>query len=335
MTLFLFIFSTLISQSLLSEEKSSCSGYERSLDTILEIGTVQSLVVARNGTTRAEIYGGAMHGSRYVNIKSASKSVLSLLIGIALDKGYIDDVEVSIGSFFPDFFEANPDSIKESITLRDLLTMQSGLETTSFRNYGRWVLSSNWTEFVLSQPLVAEPGSRMIYSTGTSHLLSVILSRSTGISTREFADKYLFHPLGVTVGGWDRDPQGYYMGGNNLALTPMALLRIGELMLNTGLYDGERIVSRKWILESTRIYTMSNFNPYHYGYMWWRKNVSGTEVFFAWGNGGQYIFILPEFDAVLSVTSALRSNASRNYQREIFRFMEETMLPYLACIKED
>jgi len=308
---------------------------EDPLSEIFEIGTVQSIVIQKNGDMVTELYSGSMNGNRNVNIKSASKSVLSLLIGIAIDKGYIESVHQTIDEFFPEYFEENPDPDKASITIQDLLTMRSGLETTSFRNYGRWVLSNNWVRFALNQPMTDRPGGNMIYSTGTSHLLSVILTRASGISTREFGNRYLFRPMGISIGGWDRDPQGYYMGGNNMAMNPHDLIKIGQLMMDVGQYNGEQLVSREWILESVDIYTRSNFNPYNYGYMWWRKSVEDYEVFFAWGNGGQYILILPELESVISITSNLNNNSgSRRYQREIFRFLGDTIIPFLENDKE-
>lgn len=334
MTLLLFLFSLLAAETTLSaQSERSCLNQEHSIEAIFDIGTVQNLIISKDDAILLEQYRRNMSGDRNVNIKSASKSVLSLLIGIAIDRGYLASLDLTLADFFPEYFERKPDPVKEAITLEDLLTMRSGLETTSFRNYGRWVLSSNWSESVLDQPIIAEPGTRMIYSTGTSHLLSVILTKASGMSTKTFADRYLFEPLNIRSGGWDHDPQGYYFGGNNMALSPRDLIRIGELMLHTGIYNGEQIVSREWILASTQIYTRSNFNPYYYGYMWWRKRVAEREIFFAWGNGGQYIFILPEYVAVLSVTSALRSDGSRNYQREMFLFMERVIIPYLECLE--
>jgi CubicO group peptidase (beta-lactamase class C family) len=236
----------------------------------------------------------------------------------------------TIGDFFDEYFAENPDSIKENITIGNLLTMQSGLETTSFRNYGRWVLSSNWVNFALDMPLSDEPGGEMLYSTGTSHLLSVILTKASGMSTRAFANRYLFEPMDIQVGGWDRDPQGYYMGGNNMALSPEALLKIGTMVMNVGTYDDKQIVSKEWILDSVRVYTRSRYNPYNYGYMWWRKPAGDYQLFFAWGNGGQYILILPELEAVVSVTSDLgRSNGSRRYQDRFFDYVENTLVPYI------
>lgn len=303
---------------------------QEALDDIFDIGTVQSLIIQKNDEIIHEQYNGSIDGNDPTNIKSASKSIISLLIGIAIDKGFIDGVDQTIGDFFPEYFEQNPDPAKAAITIQDLLTMRSGLETTSFRNYGRWVMSSNWVDFTLNQPFVEKPGGRMVYSTGTSHLLSVILTKATGMSSRAFANQYLFEPMDIQIGGWDRDPQGYYMGGNNLAISPLDLLKIGTMMMDVGEYNGQQIVSKDWVLESVQVYTRSNYNPYNYGYMWWRRPIGKYQLFFAWGNGGQYIMILPELEAIVSITSDLgRSNGSRRYQDRIFDFLRETIIPFI------
>jgi CubicO group peptidase (beta-lactamase class C family) len=300
------------------------------LEDIFDIGTIQSLMIQKEGELIYQDFRYGMEADQTTNIKSASKSVLSLLVGIAIDKGYLEATDQPIGEFFVEYFSENPDPAKENITIGNLLTMQSGLETTSFRNYGRWVLSSNWVNFALDMPFEDEPGGEMLYSTGTSHLLSVILTKATGMSTRAFANRYLFEPMDIQVGGWDRDPQGYYMGGNNMAISPEALLKIGTMVMNVGTYNDKEIVSKEWILESVQVYTRSRYNPYNYGYMWWRKPVGDYQLFFAWGNGGQYILIFPELDTVVSVTSDLgRSNGSRRYQDRFFNFVEQTLVPYI------
>ena len=315
---------------LLSPIKELAAQKTHALEHIFNIGTIQSLMIQKEGEIIYEDFRFGMEADRPVNIKSASKSVLSLLVGIAIDKGYLEGTDQTIDSFFVEYFTENPDSIKENITIGNLLTMQSGMETTSFRNYGRWVLSSNWVNFALGMPMTDEPGGDMLYSTGSSHLLSVILTKATGMSTRAFANRYLFEPMDIQVGGWDRDPQGYYMGGNNMALSPEALIKIGSMVMNVGTYNGEEIVSKEWILESVQVYTRSLYNPYNYGYMWWRKPVGKYQLFFAWGNGGQYILIFPELETVVSVTSDLgRSNGSRRYQDLFFDYVEDTLVPYI------
>jgi len=324
----LFLLLLIFAAHITVTESQSISDGE--LDGIFEIGSVKSIIVEQGKEILYEDFRDGMNRNQPTNIKSASKSVLSLLIGIAIDKGYLEGVDQPIKEFFPEYFERNPDPQKESVTIKDLITMRAGMETTSFGNYGRWVVSNNWTTFALNQPMTQEPGGRMVYSTGTSHLLSVILTRATGMSTMAFANEYLFGPMEIRVGGWDRDPQGYYMGGNNLAISPLALLKLGRLMNDMGEYNGRQIVSREWVINSVKIYTRSNFNNYNYGYMWWRKTVGNSEIIFAWGNGGQYILMLPELDAVISITSDVESSTgSRGYQRRIFTFLEHHIIPML------
>ncbi|MEL7833053.1 serine hydrolase [Fodinibius sp. Rm-B-1B1-1] len=303
-------------------------------DNVSAIPSVTSLLIQKDGQALAEYYFDGLRNGETTNIKSAAKSIISLLVGIAVDKGYIEDVEQSIRPYFKDYFEANPDSVKESITIKDLLTMRSGLETTSFHNYGRWVVSDNWVEFALDQPLEKEPGGDMAYSTGTSHLLSVILTKATEMTTKAFAEKYLFRPMNIEVGGWDRDPQGYYMGGNNMALKPQGMIKIGQMMLNKGRYNGQQIISEKWVVDSFKTYTRSNYNPYNYGYMWWNKLVGKEKVYFAWGFGGQYIFIIPDLDAVVVLTGALQNaTQSRSYKEPVFELLREDIIPYLTQYK--
>lgn len=267
----------------------------------------------------------------YVNIKSASKSIISLLVGIAVDKGFLEEVEQPIGSFFKDYFQEHPDSIKANLTIKNLLTMQAGLETTSFHNYGAWVTSNDWVRFTLDQPMRARPGGDMVYSTGISHLLSVILTKATGQSTRAFANEHLFGPMGISVGGWDRDPQGYYMGGNNMALRPVDMMKIGQMVMGRGVYRGKRIVSEGWLQDSFQTYTRSNFNPYNYGYMWWKKPVGNHQVHFAWGYGGQYIFMIPKLNAVIVLTGSLQNaDQSRSYKEPVFDLLREKILPFLS-----
>ncbi len=306
------------------------NGLNEVLQSAFSIGSVESIMVELNGEIIAQQFAGRMNANRTTNIKSASKSVLSLLVGIAIHEGYIEEVDQPIGDFFRDYFDDNPDPAKEAITIEDLLTMRGGLESTSIRNYGRWVMSSNWTRYVLSRDLVAEPGGRMIYSTGSSHLLSVILTRATGMSTLAFGNRYLFRPMDIRIGGWDRDPQGYYFGGNNMAMRPADMLKIGRLMMQLGEWNGEQLVPAEWILDSVKTYTRSNFNPYDMGYMWWRRPVNGYEAIFAWGHGGQYIMMIPELDTAIAVTSNLNRTQGRGHQRAFFQYLEEELVPLLS-----
>ena len=301
------------------------------IEAVYRTGPIKSFMLQRDGELLIEAHRMGMRADRTTNVKSVGKSIISLLVGIAIEQGHLSGVQQPIGDFFPDYFKRRPDPEKESITIQDLLTMRAGLASTSRRNYGRWVLSDNWVEFALAQPLVEQPGEEMIYSTGTSHLLSVILTRATGMSTREFADRYLFEPLGIKVGGWDRDPQGYYLGGNNMALSPSALLKIGTMVMNLGVYNRKQIVPRTWIAESMQIYTRSHFNPYDYGYGWWQRELNGYTVQFAWGNGGQYILMIPALKTVVAIASGGgQSNAKNRASRgRLFDFIENRLIGFL------
>lgn len=304
------------------------------LESIFEkadnISTVRTLLIQQNGNLlKANSFNGRKL-DRPFNIKSASKSIIGLLTGIAIEKGFIPSINEPIKTYFSEYFEKNPDSLKESITIRNLLTMQAGLRSTSSSNYGAWVISDNWIEYVLKQDFISEIDGKMVYSTGTSHLLSVIISKASNMSTRAFARKYLFDPMNITIGGWDRDPQGNYMGGNNMSLKPADMLKIGQLMLDDGVYESEELISNEWIRESFGTYTYSNYNPYGYGYQWWNQEISGEQVYFAWGSGGQYIFIIPELESIIVLTSSTSTvDRSRSYKRPIFDLLSKTIIPFL------
>jgi len=295
-------------------------------------GPISSMLISQHGELVAEEYFGSMHAGRAHNIKSASKSILSILIGIAIDKRYLEGVDQEIGEFFPEFFTENPDSVKASITIGDLLTMRSGLASTSRSNYGRWVTSNNWINYALDRPFVGEPGSDRIYSTGNTHLLSVILARASQMSALEFANRYLFVPMDIRVAGWDRDPQGYYLGGNNMALRPRDMIKIGQLMMDVGVYNGEQLVPEDWIVRSVEPVTGRRVGNNNYGYLWFRRMSAGYHVVYAFGSGGQYIMILPELEAVITVTTRNNTGQStRNYRRQLFQILDREIIPNLEA----
>lgn len=309
---------------------------ERRLEMITsplgDIGPINSLLVTQHGDLIGEHYYGRMNANRGNNIKSASKSLLSILIGIAIDNGYLEGVDQSIGEFFPEYFNSNPDSVKYNITIEDLLTMRSGLASTSRSNYGRWVSSNNWILNKLNQPLRGVPGQDRIYSTGNTHLLAVILTRATGMNTLQFSRRYLFDPMGIQITGWDRDPQGYYLGGNNMAMRPRDMVKIGQLMMDVGEYNGNQLVPKEWILKSIEPVTGRIAGTQNYGYLWFRRMAGDVHMIYAFGNGGQYIMILPELDAVLTVTTRTETGEStRNYRRHLFSIIDQDIVPLLKA----
>ena len=284
------------------------------LERAADLPRLRSLLVSIGGELIEEHYfnGASARGS--ANLKSASKTIIAILVGIAIERGYLEGVDQPIADFFPDEL-AEADAARRSITIEDLLTMRSGLETTSNRNYGRWVQSRHWVRHILSRALVARPGGPMIYSTGSTHLLSAILTRATGMSTLEFGRRYLARPLGITLPAWTRDPQGVYLGGNQMALSPRAMLAVGDLFRRGGTSDGVQVVSRAWIRESAIPRTVSRFSRRQYGYGWWIRTLAGHSTYYAWGYGGQFIFVVPDLDAVIVTTSSPNPGAGRRRHR--------------------
>lgn len=295
-----------------------------------QLEPLNGLLVARRGTLVAEQYWDGMAARRDVNIKSASKSVISALVGIALDEGVLEGLDQPVVEFFPDYVAEDADPRKREITIRDLLTMRSGLRSTSFEGYGRWVTGDDWVEGVLEQPVIAEPGGRFIYSTGSTHLLSAILTRASGTSTLEFARRHLFAPLGIEPGGWQQDPQGYYFGGNNLSLSPREMRRFGELYLNGGRWQGQRLLPEGWVRDSWGVYAHSRRHPtYGFGYCWWTRELAGHPVHYAWGYGGQFIFVVPDLEMVVVTTSTSRpeNRGGGSHLRDIYELLRRHLLP--------
>ena len=189
---------------------------------------LRSLLVSRRGQVIVERYYGGARADRPSNVKSASKSVIAALVGIAIDRGLVKGVREPLTAYFPELRAAS-DRTKQAITVEDLLTMRSGLEGTSGRQYGAWVTSRNWVQHALSRPMTAAPGASMDYSTGNTYLLSAILTKATGRTTLSFANDVLARPLGFRLPRWPRDPQGIYFGGNDMLMTSRQLLAFAEL----------------------------------------------------------------------------------------------------------
>jgi CubicO group peptidase (beta-lactamase class C family) len=208
---------------------------------------LHSLLVSHRGTVVFERYYNGARANQPANVKSASKSVVSALVGIAIERGLIPGVRTPIATYFP---AAAKDPAKAAITIEDLLTMRPGLESTSGRQYGAWVTSRNWVDYALARPMLAAPGVSMDYSTGNTHLLSAILTKATKQSTLRFANDALARPLGFALPPWPTDPQGIYFGGNDMLMTPRQLLAFGELYLRGGRVNGRQVVPAAWVAKS-------------------------------------------------------------------------------------
>jgi CubicO group peptidase (beta-lactamase class C family) len=167
------------------------------------------------------------------------------------------------------------------------------------------VNSRNWVRYALQRPFACPPDDCMQYSTGNSHMLSVILTKQTGVSTRVYAQRKLFAPLGMQLRGWARDPQGFDFGGNEMFFTPRDLLKFGELYRRRGKQNGRQLIPEAWIDKGWGEYATSPWNGHRYGYHWWTREHAGLKVHFAWGYGGQYIFVIPARQLVVVATSSL------------------------------
>jgi CubicO group peptidase (beta-lactamase class C family) len=299
------------------------------VDAASRLPRLHSLLVSWRGSLVLERYFNRRRATSLANIKSASKSVISALVGIAIARGEIPGVKAPIATYFPDSVAGAVADARRAITIEDLLTMRSGLETTSNRNYGAWVLSRNWVSHALSRPLVTDPGTRMVYSTGNTHLLSAILTKATDASTRRFAQDALAGPLGFTLADWPRDPQGVYFGGNDMLMTPRQMVAFGELYLNRGTRGGVEVVPAAWVDESFVARTESpRAGDRSYGYGWWIRDMAGYPAYYAWGYGGQFIFVLPDLELVVVTTSISDASPDRGgHNGRIYELVEAHIIP--------
>ncbi len=320
--------ATLVTATLGAGPAAQPSGLTEARTAAAALPRLHSLIVTRRGATVLEYYAKGAASNRPANVKSVSKSVVSSLIGIAIDRRILKGVNEPIVRFFPQLAR-DPDPRKARITIEDLLTMRAGLVSTSFGNYGAWVGSRNWIDYVLGRPLEADPGAVMEYSTGNSHLLSAILTRATGQTTWAFADGALARPLGFTLSRWPRDPQGIYFGGNDMLMTPRQLLALGELYLNRGRRGDRQLLPAAWVDASCTGRGRSRFNPDQtYGYGWWQRDFAGRQGCFAWGYGGQYVIVFHELGLVIVTTSStVVSDERRDHRRQILDIIERLILP--------
>jgi CubicO group peptidase (beta-lactamase class C family) len=311
----------------------AAAALDEATDAAAELPRIHSLLVSWRGTLVTERYFNGFRPSRLANIKSASKSVLSALVGIAIDRGLINGVRQPITDYFPTLRAPNVDPRKHQITIEDLLTMRSGLQSTSNRYYGAWVQSRNWVQYALSRPLLSEPGTVMEYSTGSSHLLSAILTSAARGSTWQFAQENLAKPLGFTLARWPQDPQGIYFGGNDMLMTPRQMLAFGELFLRRGAVNGRQVVPASWVEASWVPRTRSRWSDQFYGYGWWSRELAGYAVRYAWGFGGQFVFVVPDLDLVVVTTSSSTvDDERRGHRRTVYDIVEHLVIARIAAL---
>ena len=304
--------------ALLDRAAQRAAGFER----------LNSLIVARGGRIGfAEAFRGPAL-DRPVNVKSVSKTIVAALAGAAVDRGVLRGVDQPVAELLSDLIPAGADPRVRSVTIGHLLSMQAGLQRTSGVHYGGWVSSRNWVADALGRPFVAEPGGPMLYSTGSYHLLGATLARAAGRDLLALARDWLGEPLDIVIPAWVRDPQGFYLGGNEMALSPLALLRFGEMVRRGGVWDGTRVLSQAWIADSWVPRTFSRFSGDDYGYGWFLRRAAGRDVAYARGYGGQMLYVVPSLEVTVVVTSDPTLPArSRGYVGDLNALLSDAILP--------
>ena len=284
------------------------------LDTARGFDQLHCLVVAHRGETVVEeVLRGPGPGTP-VNVKSVSKTIVAALLGAAIDRGEVASADATLADVAPRLVPAAADPRVGGITLGQLAALQAGLERTSGPNYGAWVSSRNWVVDALSRPFVGEPGGRMLYSTGSTHVLGAALAVATGESLLAQARARLGRPLGIEIPPWTRDPQGYYLGGNQMALSPRAMLRFGEMVRQRGAWQGAQVLPESWIDASLTPRTRSPWSGLAYGYGWFLGRAGGGPLAIARGYGGQVIAVAPAAEFTVAITSdPTRPARSRGY----------------------
>ncbi|WP_410217471.1 serine hydrolase domain-containing protein [Paracoccus sp. (in: a-proteobacteria)] len=287
------------------------------------LGPLRAVALWRgDGNDGFEIASQGYHGftpDSSTNIKSASKSVISALTGIAIGKGLLEGADQPIAPLLRQDLPSDPDPRLRQITLGNLLSMQAGLERQSGANYGRWVSSRNWVRSALAAPFTQDPGGRMQYSTASTHLIAAILTRVTGRPLLDVARDWLGPVPGFRITGWDRDPQGVYLGGNQMAMSTRSLLAFGAMYARNGQAAGQQIVPQTWIAESWQPRTASIFSGQGYGYGWFLGRMAGREVRYGWGYGGQMIYVFPALRGRPALAIATTSDPDQPSARTGYR----------------
>lgn len=287
----------------LENQGISQSALESIHSTIDSFPLLSSMIIKNGYLVDTYFKEGYDETSMFV-LNSASKSVTSALIGIAIDQGHIESVDVPISNYFPQVLQKE-DPAWQQITIHHLLTHTSGIQTTDEALWEQWRNADNWVDYILAQPIVATPGEVFSYSTGNTHLLSAILEQATGMTLYDYGKQYLFDPVGMDSVRIDTDPQGIGDGGNGIWMTTSDMAKFGQLFLNGGQWEGQQVVPASWVEESTSLQYQRNTGSADYGYQWWVRTFGAQDydAFFAQGHAGQYIFVVPQLQLVVAFTS--------------------------------
>jgi len=305
-----------------------------------DIPDIHSIVIVKNGKLVLEEYFFGYARNHLHRLLSVSKSITSILIGIAIEQNKILGTDAKMIEFFPYCPDVTRNERVQKIRLHHVLTMTAGLEWNAW-TYPEGDMrdstyamsqSDDWIRFVLQREVVDPPGKRYVYNNGLTMLLGEILRNSTGLYADQFAEKFLFDPLGISDFSWYKHPDGVINTAWGLRLRPRDMAKIGYMMLKGGRWKGKQIVSPTWVRQSTKAHVQEEILlGSGYGYQWWRGRTVGgdkdIEVFFAAGRGGQYIFVSPALDLVTVITSKYDNDSMGEYRPQIM--MVNSIIPAL------
>lgn len=304
---------------------------------------VESLILSTNGEIVARYVAPKLRREA-PDLRSATKSITALLVGIAIDRGEIPSVRSNVAELLPRYAELLlKDSVKAKIAVEDLLTMRSGLacndwDVKSPGHEDKMYKQRDWGAFWAKQPVKSLPGEHFSYCTGNVIALGLLLENVTGMPVDQYAAKYLFEPLGIASARWDRWDKGKAVDtGGHLRLAPEDLLRIGEVVLARGQATNARVVSEAWIARMTTPHTAIPDTTQQYGYLWWvgrttRPNLPETPVWWAQGNGGNLLVVMPGVQSVFVVTG---TRFNRPDALEPLQWLRDRILPAMAQATAD
>jgi CubicO group peptidase (beta-lactamase class C family) len=289
---------------------------------------ITSFLIVKNGKIVFESYQNTPSPNSLRDVRSVTKSIVATLTFIAIDKGYLRSEDDRIGDYLKDNFELSQG--QRNITVRSLLTMSSGIDwrESGTIGYGAWISSEDHVEYLLDRPLTSSPGEVFNYNSAAVHLLGVLIQEASNMSLPEFAEQYLFEPLNIGPVSWENLPGEYVNGGSGIDMHTHDLAKIGLLYLQDGVSGGKRIFSKGWISRATKSQfdwraNYGSLESYSYGYLWWTVE-EPFEGFLAWGYGGQFIFVIPEFEMVIvSTTNWINQRDDHTMQLKSLEFVFE------------
>lgn len=272
-----------------------------------EAASLSSLVVVLRGNVVYEYTANGFTPHQATDIWSSTKSITSTAIGIAIDDGLIT-LDDTLGQLIPTHIPSEADPSVVDITVRNLLTMRSGWLWDGTVDYANLDNSADWAMRTLTLPIEAAPGELFTYNSGNTHLLSVCLQEVSGQTLQAFSQARIFGPMGVEIAGWRESDQGETAGGWGLSITPREMAKYGYLMLNGGVWDGERLVSENWVVQATQFQSDSTgINDFGlgtgYGYGWWLCDIAGYPAYFSLGYGESVIYVVPDLDVVVAAAT--------------------------------